>query len=119
MRKLVVSIFILLFFDFIYIRIVSSHFTSLIHTVQKSPLKLNGFGAVGAYLFLILGLYYFIIRTRRSVLDAFLLGFTIYGVYAMTTLALFRDWRVATAFMDTLWGGTLYAITTYLTYKLT
>ena len=119
MRKLIVATVVLLLLDFIYIRFVSSLFTSLIHTVQKSPMKLNWFGAIGAYIFLIFGVYYFIIRSRRSVLDAFLLGLTIYGVYAMTTLALFRYWPLSMAFMDTLWGGTLYSGTTYLTYKLT
>lgn len=118
MRKILVTACILLLLDFLYIHFVFSHFRLQIHTVQKSPLKLNWLGAVGSYVLLIFGVYYFIIRTRRSVLDAFLLGSTIYGVYAMTTLALLRDWWIATAVTDTLWGGILYATTTYLAYKL-
>jgi uncharacterized membrane protein len=48
------------------------------------------------------------------VTDAFLLGIVIYGVYETTNYALFKDWSILTVIIDTLWGGTLFAITTYI-----
>ena len=66
------------------------------------------------YIFLIIGINYFIIKPRKSVTDAFLLGIVIYGVYETTNYALFKKWSLLTVFMDTLWGGVLFAATTYI-----
>jgi len=52
------------------------------------------------------------------VFDAFLLGVFVYGVYETTSLALLRKWRPTTVLIDTLWGGILFALTTYLTYLI-
>jgi uncharacterized membrane protein len=60
------------------------------------------------------GINYFIIKPRRSVSDAFLLGIIIYGVYETTNLALFKNWSILTVIIDTLWGGILFATTTYI-----
>jgi uncharacterized membrane protein len=42
----------------------------------------------------------------------------IYGVYETTTLGLFTNWSFTTVVLDTLWGASLFAITTYLVYKV-
>jgi uncharacterized membrane protein len=118
-RKFLLSFIIFLLLDFTYIYSVSKLFNSQVLKVQKSPLTINKLGFLGSYVFLIFGLNYFILRTHRSVLYAFLFGITIYGVYETTNLALFKDWKLVTVLMDTLWGGVLFATTTYLTYKLT
>jgi uncharacterized membrane protein len=95
---------------------MSSVFRSQVFDVQRSPLRINIVGAILCYIFLIFGLNYFILQKRRSVFDAFLLGIVIYGVYETTTLALLRNWRLSTVVIDTLWGGILFALTTYFTY---
>jgi uncharacterized membrane protein len=68
------------------------------------------------YILLIFGLYYFIIKENKSVTDAFLLGIFVYGVYELTTISLLSEWELKTVIIDTLWGGILFATTTYLTY---
>jgi uncharacterized membrane protein len=65
-------------------------------------------------IFLILGLYYFIIKPNRSIKDAFLLGLVIYGVYEGTNYALFNNWSEYIVIIDTLWGGILFALTTFI-----
>ena len=57
---------------------------------------------------------YFIIKPNKSINEAFLLGLVIYGVYETTNYALFKNWSLATVFIDTLWGGVLFASTTYI-----
>ena len=84
--------------------------------IQNSPLRINYAGACACYVLLIFGLYFFILRERKSVFTAFMLGVVIYGVYETTTIALLKNWQVQTVLIDTLWGGTLFATTTYLTY---
>jgi uncharacterized membrane protein len=59
-------------------------------------------------------LYYFIIKENKSVLDAFILGFCTYGIYETTNLSLLNKWDYNIALIDTIWGGILYALTTYI-----
>ena len=57
-------------------------------------------------------LYYFIIKDKRSVLDAVILGSGIYGVYAWTIYALLKNWTLKVVIIDTIWGGILFGLTT-------
>ena len=82
--------------------------------VQGSPIQFNLLGAVLCYIILILGINYFIIQPRKSVGDAFLLGTFVYGVYETTNYTLLKNWALLTVFIDTLWGGVLFATTTYI-----
>lgn len=110
---LLISAILLITIDFVYLRMIQGFFNSQIQRVQGSPIKVNYLGAALCYIFLIVGINYFIIKPRKSVTDAFLLGIVIYGVYETTNYALFKDWSIITVIIDTLWGGTLFAATTY------
>ena len=68
--------------------------------------------------YLIIGINYFIIKPRRSVSDAFLLGIVIYAVYETTSKALLKNWSYKIVFMDTLWGGILFTLTTFIMRKI-
>jgi uncharacterized membrane protein len=112
--KLLISALGLVAIDFVYLSLIKGHFARQIAAVQGSPMVVNLFGAVITYVFLIFVLNYFIIRPGRSAQDAFLLGLAVYGVYDFTNLALFSKWQLFTAVTDTLWGGTLFYLTTLL-----
>ena len=113
----VVSTLIFLMLDGVFLTVASPMFKAQIADVQSSPLRVNMWGVILCYLFLIFGLQYFIISKRRPVLDAFLFGLVVYGVYETTTFALLKNWRIQTMLLDTLWGGVLFALTTFFTYK--
>ena len=108
------SAIIFVVIDFFYLNIIKQYFKNQIEKVQKTPLKVNILGTLLCYVFLIFGLNYFIIQPKRSVSDAFLLGIVIYGVYETTSYAILSNWSFLTVVMDTLWGGTLFAITTFI-----
>lgn len=118
MNQLIISVVLLLLIDGLFLYTISDIFKQQVLDVQKSPMQINMVGGALCYLFLILGLYYFILKPHRSVKDAFLLGLVIYGVYETTTYALLKNWKLQTVMIDTLWGGILFALTTYFTYKL-
>lgn len=105
---------IILFLDFLYIQIIYKKFNNLIVSVQKSDIKLNITGAILCYSLIIFMLYYFIMKENKSVLDAFILGFCTYGIYETTNLSLLNNWDYNIALIDTIWGGILYALTTYI-----
>jgi uncharacterized membrane protein len=92
-------------------------FIDQIVAVQGSPLQLNLVGAILCYILLVGGLYYFIIKDKRSILDAFLLGIVVYGVYETTNMAIIKKWKYQTVITDIVWGGILFASTTYIFEK--
>jgi uncharacterized membrane protein len=111
---LLVSAIVFISIDFVYLNVIKSYFEYQIKSVQGSPIKINYLGVALCYLLLIIGINYFIIKPRKSVSDAFLLGLIIYGVYETTNLALLKNWSILTVIIDTLWGGALFASTTYI-----
>lgn len=117
--KIILSMsIILLILDFFYLQSVSCFFKKQIFKVQNSKMEMDYIGVVLCYLLLCFGLYYFIISKKKSTLDAFLLGFVIYGVFETTNKALLKNWQWSSVLIDTFWGGLLFSITTFLVYKL-
>jgi uncharacterized membrane protein len=110
---------ILLLLDGIFITTTKDMFQLQVAEVQRVVMEVKYLGVILCYAFLIFALYYFIIKDRRSVMDAMILGFVIYGVYETTTYALLKKWKLRTVLIDTLWGGILFGLTTMATYKLT
>ena len=108
------SAIIFITIDFVYLNVIKGYFVNQIQSVQGSQPKINYLGAALCYIFLIIGINYFIIKPKKSVNDAFLLGLVIYGVYETTNYALFKNWSILTVIMDTLWGGLLFAVTSYI-----
>jgi uncharacterized membrane protein len=121
-RKLVpflTSSAILLTVDVLYLyNIGMNTFQKNVQLIQKSPLELNVYGALLSYICVIGILYYFIISQNKPVFDAFLLGIFLYGTFDMTNFAMFTKYAWKTALADTLWGGTLFAFTTWATYAV-
>jgi len=115
---MLISAIILISIDFVYLNVMKGYFAEQIKKVQGTPVKVNYLGTAICYIFLITGLNYFIIKPNRSINEAFLLGLVIYGVYETTNYALFSNWSLFSVFIDTLWGGLLFASTTFIVNKL-
>jgi len=116
--SLLIAAITLVIIDSVYLNLVKNYFSNQVQKVQNSAIKLNYSATFLCYLFLITGLNYFIIQPNKTPSDAFLLGIIIYGVYETTNLALFTNWSWLTATMDTLWGGLLFATTTFIVRTL-
>ena len=114
----IISGFLLILIDFVYLSLIKGYFINQIITVQGSNVQPNLMAIAICYLFLVFGINYFIIKEKRSVFDAFLLGLVIYSVYETTNKALFTKWSWITVFIDSLWGGILFALTTWSIYKI-
>jgi uncharacterized membrane protein len=93
-------------------------FFKQIQSIQKSPLTMNIAAAILCYFSLVIGLFYFIIKDKKTIWEAFLLGFYVYIVYETTNLAILKNWTWNIAIIDTLWGGILYALTTAIIYRI-
>lgn len=116
--NLVISAIIFVSIDFIYLNLIKKYFSEQIEVVQRTPIQMNFFAILLCYIFLIFGINYFIIQPNRNIQDAFLLGLVIYGVFEATNKALFAKWSWTTVIIDTLWGGILFALSTYIIKKI-
>jgi uncharacterized membrane protein len=123
--------------DVAWIAMNVSAYSSVILNVQKSPVRLRTDYAIIAYLFILFSVIYVAIpfttqsikkgdsiRSIRSIsietklLKSFLyggaVGFSIYGIYNFTSLAIYKDLDSTMGIIDTLWGTALYTITTFV-----
>jgi len=112
--KILVSAIIFVVIDSIYLNIIKDFFSNQIKLVQGFNIKMNYIATIICYIFLVFGINYFIIKPKRSIYDAFLLGIVIYGVFETTNMALFSKWSWMTVIIDTLWGGVLFGLTTLI-----
>ena len=108
LKYLLVSI-IFVAVDSVYLTNASSFFNKQIYDIQRSNLKLKILPTFLCYVFLSLGVYYFGVVKKLSLLESFFLGVFVYGVYETTNMAIFKNWRWMTVLIDTLWGGVLFA----------
>ena len=115
--KIVLIYILLILVDSVYILFVKNIFDNQIKLVQGSPMKIDKLAFIICYLFITFGLYYFIIKEKKSIKDAFLLGISIYGVYELTNKAILNNWQWNTVLIDTVWGGVLFSIVSSIMYK--
>ena len=113
---LIAIIFVLV--DSLYLYSSKDYFQRQITSVQKSPLQLRIGSTILCYIALVFGLWYFVLREKKSWIHAFLFGVVIYSVYETTNYATFQKWKPLTVIMDTLWGGILFALVTKIVQLL-
>jgi uncharacterized membrane protein len=117
-KTLLLIALIMLLLDAMYLTATRSIFGAVVAKIQRVAMLFRLEGAVIVYALLVFGLYKFIISERRPVKDAAILGLVIYGVFDFTNYAMFKNYDMATALMDTAWGSILMALTTYLVYQV-
>lgn len=118
MLKLLIAAILFVSIDYLYLSNVKGYFDKQLIRIQNEPVKLNLLAAILCYIFLIVGLYYFVLKNNRPVIDAVILGLVIYMVYETTNKAIISKWDWTTVLIDGVWGGILFGLTTYLTYKI-
>lgn len=118
MLKLLIAAILFVSIDYLYLSNVKGYFDKQLIRIQNEPVKLNLLAAILCYIFLIAGLYYFVLKNNKPVIDAAILGLVIYMVYETTNKAIISKWDWTTVLIDGVWGGILFGLTTYLTYKI-
>ena len=119
--KIVISSVIILLLDFIYLTSHSKYFKKVFTNIQgKSIIRYSA--ALMCYVAMIALLNTFIIQkyskpTFNVLSSAFLLGFLTYIIYDLTNYATIEKWPLYLVVVDSIWGGGLFALTSYLTLK--
>ena len=121
-KKIFLISILVLFLDFFYLTSLSNYFSKVFEKIQGSKLKLYIPSAVLCYIFIIFSIYHFGFVLNVGIFNMFILGLIIYGIYELTNYATLKDWPLYMVIVDTLWGGTLYAlsfsVTDYLLKKV-
>jgi uncharacterized membrane protein len=119
--------------DVAWITLNLSTYSSAIQKVQKSPINLRNMRseyAFIAYIIIIFSVLYVAIpfttqnikkgeddiatKLLKSFMYGGAVGFSIYGIYNFTSLAIYKDFDSSIGIIDTLWGTTLYTLTTFV-----
>lgn len=131
-KYLIVSV-VLMVLDVAWILLNLSGYSKAIRSVQKSPMSLRSEHAIIAYIIILFSVLYVAIpfttqnmkgdrvssaNVETKLLKSFMyggaVGFSIYGIYNFTSLAIYKDMDIAIGIIDTLWGTTLYTLTTFV-----
>ena len=105
MRKILTAAVILFLVDLPWLMVSSPYVKDMVAKIQGSPLRFEFLPAIPVYL--ALG---YLIQKAETVGDAFLMGLATYAVYDFTNLATLKNYSLAFALVDSLWGGILFSI---------
>ena len=120
LKDIILYAIIFVLVDSVYLNTIAGEFGKMIAKIQGSKMVFNMGAAVVVYIALVGAWAVFVHpelkkKPLKDVLcKAFLLGLFIYATYDFTNLALIKDYRLDLAVMDSIWGGVLYSISTYL-----
>ena len=118
MRQLAIAGVIMLALDAVYLGVTKPFWGNVVSSVQDQKMNVRTISAAAVYAIMLLGLNNFVLRRNADLLDAFLLGIVIYGVFELTNHAIFDRWPMDAVILDTLWGGILMLSVTYFTRKI-
>ena len=118
LKEILTSAIIMLALDFVYLGSFKNYFQRVFKNIQGKEINLRITGAIICYVIMLIGLNYIIISKKASLKDAFFLGFLVYLVYDSTNYATFTKWPFKMLMLDSVWGGLLFTLTTFGTYKL-
>lgn len=114
-KKEIVAVLTLLILDIIWIYFyMSKEYKVMIPKIQSNNMKLNVYSAIGAYLLMVYLLIQVVLKYDMNLLETFLFGFSLYGVYDLTCGAVFSNWNFKLALVDMLWGGFVYTAAVYI-----
>jgi uncharacterized membrane protein len=102
------AVVLLILIDLPWLLLIGETAQKLVSRIQGSDLKLRYAPALVVYL----ALAYLVTKTETP-MEAFKVGVAVYAVYDFTNLAMFKNYTLSFAIMDSIWGGILMATTRY------
>ena len=98
----IISSATLVLLDAIWIYFMKNNYTDLIKTVQKSEPQFNFTYIVITYIFILIGLNYYVlpsitmnnITINECLSVGFIFGVVLYGTYSFTLASIFKEWNI-------------------------
>lgn len=130
--KFLITSIVVLILDISWISLNLATYSSAVKKVQKAAMNLRFEHAIIAYVIILFSILYVAIpfttqnakvnkidisSIENKLLQSFVcggaVGFSIFGIYNFTSLAIYKDLDVSIAITDTIWGTTLYTLSTF------
>lgn len=108
LKSIAVTLVSFLLLDTIYFTLLYRYMNNVIEKLQRKPMNIRYGSAFICYLAMTALLVYFIVIQKRSIREAFFLGFLVYLIYETTNYAILKDWSLSLVWIDSLWGGILF-----------
>lgn len=106
---------LLLLIESVYLYTHIEQIIKMINSIQKfENVNIKIYSALLGYFFMTIAFYISSIRYEFTYLDILLLGISINGIHQAFSNALFNNWNIILAIMNTLWGGILFVSITFL-----
>ena len=111
---------ILVLVDAVFLKVISNEYGKMIQKIQGSKMEVNMVAALVVYVALV-GVWYVFIHPeikkkglKEALCKAFILGLCTYAIYDFTNMAILKDYRLDLAVIDSVWGGLLFSVSTYI-----
>jgi uncharacterized membrane protein len=133
LKYFIISI-VIIFLDIAWISLNLTKYSKEVFKVQKAALNLRYEHAIMAYIIILFSILYIAIpftsqsikinngskdisienKLLYSLMYGGALGFSVFGIYNFTSLAIYKDLDATIAITDTIWGTTLYTLSTFI-----
>lgn len=111
---------ILVLVDSVFLKVISNEYGKMIQKIQGGKMEVNMGAALVVYVALV-GVWYVFIHPeikkkglKEALCKAFILGLCTYAIYDFTNMAILKDYRLDLAVIDSIWGGLLFSVSTYI-----
>lgn len=110
-----IACFTMLILDFTWLSISHKMYKEMVLRIQRYPsFEVNKIYTICAYIVMCAVIAFVMVpniyNTKSIFTNGTMIGFAIYGIFNLTNLAIFKDYSVRVAIIDTLWGTTLFSI---------
>jgi len=132
-KYFIISI-VIIFLDIAWISLNLTKYSKEVFKVQKAAMNLRYEHAIIAYIIILFSILYIAIpftsqsikinngskdisienKLLYSLMYGGALGFSVFGIYNFTSLAIYKDLDTTIAITDTIWGTTLYTLSTFI-----
>jgi len=133
LKYFIISI-VVIFLDIGWISLNLTKYSKEVLKVQKAAMNLRYEHAIIAYIIILFSILYIAIpftsqnikinnggkdisiekKLLYSLMYGGALGFSVFGIYNFTSLAIYKDLDATIAITDTIWGTTLYTLSTFI-----
>ncbi len=122
MKYILCILVLILLLDYVMLMLINKKmYLDAFSVINNGPIIINNRTWIAGsitYLLLALIIYFFIIKQKLNITYAIILGFLVYGIYNGTNLATINLYNTKIAILDSLWGGLLFVIVTFISRYL-
>lgn len=126
-HDIIIVLVLMLVLDAIWIGSNTKMYRTMIEGIQRSKMNVNIVAAAVVYFFMVILMVFIVLPYLRQFEFSFwncvkiagLVGLSTYAIYNFTNMATFTNYHIKVALLDSLWGGTLFTLVSFMTLWIT